>query len=68
MSGRMTPFQRRADKILRKHGWEFEKFTAKSYTLYRHPATGKTTPPVSNSPKNEHDALRQVMKVAGIKR
>lgn len=66
MSGRMTPFQRRADKILREHGWVFERFTSKSYTMYRHRTTGKTTP-VANSPKNEHDALKQVKKYAGIR-
>lgn len=66
MAGRMSTFQKRADKLLRAHGWEKERYTAKGYIMYRNIRTGETTT-VSSSPKNESDALKQVRKFAGIK-
>lgn len=66
MSGRMSKFQKRADKLLRAHGWEFERYTSNGYTMYRNEEGQPTT--VSSSPKNESDAMKQVMKYAGIKR
>lgn len=65
MSGRMSTFQKKADKLLRANGWEFERYSSKGYTMYR---KGDQTTTVASSPKNESDAIKQVMKFAGIRR
>lgn len=62
----MDGFQRKADKLLRRHGWVKGRYTRKGYIMYSHPQTGETTT-VANSPKNPTDALKQVKKYAGIK-
>lgn len=61
----MSSFQRKADKLLREHGWEFKRFSNKGYAMY---FKGKESTTVACSPKNESDAIKQVCKFAGIKR
>lgn len=64
MSGGMSSFQKKADRILRENGWEFIRYTSKGYTMY---INGERSTTVASSPKNPTDALKQVCKFAGIK-
>lgn len=64
-AGRMSGFQKKADKLLRSHGWEFVRYTGNGYAAYRR---GERTTTVASSPKNPTDAMKQVCKYAGIRK
>lgn len=61
----MSRFQKKCDKLLRAHGWQFNRYSSNGYTIY---VNGERSTTVASSPKNESDAIKQVCKFAGIKR
>lgn len=65
---KMSSFQRRCHKILRKNGWELRRFTGSGHALYEKEVNGKiVTTTVSGSPGNADQALKAVMKCANIR-
>lgn len=61
----MTPYQRKAHKILIRNGWQFSRHTGKGYAIYLKP--GENQQVVSCTPKNPTDALKAVQRWAGIR-